>query len=121
MTNAYKNTKVHSGFAEDEDFAQKSRENKEIIENIFNHFRIIYLTEDMYQSNNYTHKDFDGICDLVMVELPEKKYGATVFRVEYNKTTLSASEIALATSSGVTFNNLANGFTIYGNEITIYY
>ena len=44
MTNAYKNTKVHSGFAEDEDFAQKSRENKEIIENIFNHFRIIYLT-----------------------------------------------------------------------------
>lgn len=120
MTNAYKNTKVHSGFAEDKDFEQKVHENIETMKNIFNHFNILVTTEYMHKLHNYN--DFDGLAyDLVMIEIPKRESNTAVFKVEYNKTTLGASEIALVTSNMVTHNNLANGFSIYGNEITIYY
>lgn len=121
MTNIYKNTKVHSGFATDKDFSEKVHENIETMQNIFNHFRILFTTEFLYKNYEYSHKVFDGRYDLVMVELPSKDNHTAVFKVDYNKTTLSASEIALVTSNMVTDHNLANGFSIYGNEITIYY
>lgn len=120
MTNTYVNTKVHSGFAEDKDFEQKVHENIETMKNIFNHFNILITTEYMHKLHN--HNDFNGLdYDLVMINIPKGDSNTAVFKVEYNKTTLGASEIALVTSNAVTPSNLANGFSIYGNEITIYY